>query len=162
MGGELWKKAAARLRIGNKSTLIIILIIGVIFMIAAGSGTKTATKSENTAPEISEEERLSDILGKIAGAGRVEVMISYYTSGEKSLAYEEKSSTAENDASSDKKAVLSDGEPVVVKEIYPRVRGVIVTADGADDEKIAGTIKEAVSTALDVPSYRVRVYARQK
>lgn len=27
---------------------------------------------------------------------------------------------------------MTDGEPMVVKEVYPKVRGVIVTADGAE------------------------------
>ena len=57
-------------------------------------------------------------------------MITYYSSSEKNIAYETKVSSREKEESEDKKAVMTDGEPMVVKEVYPKVRGVIVTADG--------------------------------
>ena len=62
-----------------------------------------------------EEERLANILSQIDGAGEVSVMITYYSSSEKNIAYETKVSSREKEESEDKKAVMTDGEPMVVK-----------------------------------------------
>jgi stage III sporulation protein AG len=89
-------------------------------------------------------------------------MITYYSSTEKSIAYETKQNTAQredkSEMSEDKKAVMTDGEPMVVKEVYPKVKGVIVTAEGAGDISVRKAISEAVAAALDVPAHRICIY----
>ena len=44
---------------------------------------------------------------------------------------------------------------MVVRETYPGVRGVVVTAQGADNAAVKRKLTEAVTAALDVPEYRV-------
>jgi len=53
-------------------------------------------------------------------------------------------------------------QPIVVKEINPEIKGVIVVAEGARNSKVKLKISEAVQTVLDVPAYRVTVLETNK
>lgn len=148
----------------NNQILFIIIIIGVVFMLISGGDGKKEKIKETVVPD--EETRLEEILSDIEGAGRVSVMITYYSTSEKDIAYETKTNTANRDVqteeSEDKKAVMTDGEPMVIKEIYPRAKGVIVTADGGGDAAVKQAISEAVTAVTEVPAHRIRIYKREK
>lgn len=149
-------------KIKNRNYIYIILIIGAAFMLLfPGTEKKSAVEQEEV--KISEETRLEKILSEMEGVGEVSVMITYYASSEKALAYETKISrksdtTGISDAeSSDEKAVMSDGEPVVLREVYPEVKGVVVIAEGAANVKVKKAICEAVSTALGIAMHKICV-----
>ncbi len=148
----------------NNQILFIIIIIGVVFMLISGGDGKKEKIKETVVPD--EETRLEEILSDIEGAGRVSVMITYYSTSEKDIAYETKTNTAnrevQTEESEDKKAVMTDGEPMVIKEIYPRAKGVIVTADGGGDAAVRQAISEAVTAVTEVPAHRIRIYKREK
>ena len=149
----------------NNRLICLILIIGVVLMVVAGGNKKeTATVSETASVNvIDEEKRLERILSQIDGAGEVSVMITYYSSSEKSIAYETKTASREDKSESeDKKAVMTDGEPMVVKEVYPQVKGVIVTADGAGIVSVRTAISEAVAASLDVPVHRICIFKKEE
>lgn len=146
--------------------ICIIFIIGVVLMVVAGGHKKEtpAVKTDNDISAASEEKRLAGILSEIDGAGRVSVMITYYSSTEKNIAYETKTASREDksEESEDKKAVMTDGAPMVVKEVYPKVKGVIVTAQGAGNATVRSAISEAVAAALDVPAHRICIYKKEE
>lgn len=149
----------------NKWTICLIFIIGVVLMVAAGGNENKSTsiKESVTVSIADEEERLERILSQIDGAGEVSVMITYYSSSEKNIAYETKTASREDKSESeDKKAVMTDGEPMVVKEVYPQVKGVIVTADGAGSVSVRTAISEAVAAALDVPVHRICIFKKEE
>ena len=141
----------------NNLVPLVILIIGIILMtsVSFGGGKREVQTSIDTAAE---EARLEDILSGIDGAGRVRVMVTYYGSTEQSLAYEIKSDKDESSKQEDKRAVMSGSEPVIVQELYPRVKGVIVVADGAEDITVKRALSEAVCAAMGVGISNVRVY----
>lgn len=127
----------------NNRLICLILIIGVVLMAVASVDKNKKADVQPTAAVTSvedEEKRLANILSQIDGAGEVSVMITYYSSSEKNIAYETKVSSREKEESEDKKAVMTDGEPMVVKEVYPKVRGVIVTADGGGNSAVRSAI----------------------
>ncbi len=136
-------------------------------MVAAG-GHKKSVPSVNTDVKQSaaedDESRLEAILSQIDGAGEVSVMITYYSSTEKNIAYETKTASREDksEESEDRKAVMTDGMPMVVKEVYPKVKGVIVTAQGAGNTTVKSAISEAVAAALDVPVHRICIYKKEE
>ena len=142
----------------NKNNLMIIgvIILGIIFMTAFGTDEKPKKEEEvNTA--LAQEQRLEEILSDIQGAGRVSVMITYEDTGEKDFAYEKR----KNDTSYDEKAVIADGTPLIIKEIEPEVKGVIVTADGGDDIRVKKALSEAVSAVLGVDAHRICIYKKK-
>jgi len=151
----------------NKGIFYLILIIGIVLMVFIGGDEKE--REENVKPEkdfeTSLEVRLEEIIGTIKGVGAVDVMITYYETAEKNIAYDVRESdktnhNQNNDKTIDKQAVISDGSPMIVKEVYPKVKGVIVSAEGANDVNIKKNISEAVQAVLDVPAHRVCVYEK--
>lgn len=138
-----------KLKKRNNIAMLIILIIGAaIIVFSSGSGGKTEV-TEYPANS-GEEERLEEILSEIEGAGNVSVMISYESTMEKDIAYD-----GNND-----RAVTSGGDVMVKREIYPKVKGVIVIADGADIPSVKQAIKEAVTAVTGAGANRVCVFSR--
>lgn len=148
----------------NKNNLIIclILIIGIVLMVVGGKDNKEENIETTKTEVVTDERRLEDILSQIDGVGEVSVMITYYSSSEKDLAYETKTSSRNLEESEDKKAVMTDGEPMVVKEVYPDVKGVIVTAQGAGGTDVKAAISEAVSATLDVPVHKICIFKKEE
>ena len=136
----------------NNRIMLVILIIGIVIIAVSGSipsRDKTEEPTETAADVQGEEERLSEILSQIDGAGRVSVMISYASTAEKELAGENEGRT-----------YTSGGDVVVKKETYPAVRGVIVIADGAGDSRVKQKITEAVTAVTGAAANHVCVYSR--
>lgn len=49
------------------------------------------------------------------------------------------------------------GEPYVVKELVPEIEGVVVAAQGAEDEYVIDEITQAVSVLFDLPVHKIKV-----
>ncbi len=148
----------------NNRMIIIILIIGTLFMILPGKkeSEPQKVKSEQKADE---SQALKELLAKIRGVGKVEVMITYSETEEKRLAYEEKSGRTDRGDSGyeeniAREAIMADGEPVILSKVYPKVKGVVVIAEGAGNPQVCSAISQAVMTALDVAPHRVCILER--
>lgn len=164
------KELAKLLKNRHIQLLGVIFIIGVVLMISFGGGAKDKDKKTDNAQAVQEiaddETRLSEILSQIEGAGKVSVMITYYGTAEKDIAYEVKTNSVgrdkENEESEDKRAVMTGDEPMVVKETYPEVKGVIIAAEGADRVYVRQAISQAVTAVLDVPAHRICIYKKEE
>lgn len=140
-------------------------------------GQEVRQSSASQLDEVTElENRLTDILSKIQDAGKVTVMITLKTGTEIIPAKDETVSdktTNENDTeggtrtineknTSEQVVFMNDqggtSKPLVLKEINPEIKGVIIVAEGAKDPKVKLKLTEAVQTVLDVPAYRVSVF----
>ncbi|QUH20693.1 stage III sporulation protein AG [Alkaliphilus sp. B6464] len=123
------------------------------------------------------EVRLKKILERIKGSGEVEVMVTFEMGSEiipASNTVETKDTTEEKDSNGGIRTVTSQNltenivttndntgnKPLVIKEIKPRVKGVIVVAEGADDIEVKMQLYDAVKTVLQVSGDRVQVYTR--
>lgn len=124
------------------------------------------------------ETRLKEILQKIKGSGEVEVMVTFEMGSEiipASNTVETNDATEEKDSNGGIRTVVSrnttenivttndntGNKPLVLKEIKPQVKGVIVVAEGADDIEVKMQLYEAIKTLLQVPGNRVQVYTRK-
>lgn len=136
----------------NNYILYIILIIGVVLMLFSGHKSDTSLP---IAEAYTEQEELSRIISSIDGAGKAEVIVTYYGSETNNIVYDTKTRNGETDRT----AVVSDGSAVSVGVSYPRVKGVVIVAEGANDADVRQAITEAVMVALDVPEYKVAVFA---
>lgn len=120
--------------------------------------------------------RLEEVLGQIAGAGSVQVMITLSSSDEQLFASEINETvrtTVENDGrggqrsteetSSQRQLTLQSSgqgggqQPVVTQVRAAVVRGVLVVAEGADDPLLRWQLSRAVQSVLDVPIHRIQV-----
>ncbi len=121
------------------------------------------------------EVKLQKKLSSIKGAGKVEVMITYSSSKEMVPAVnitESQTTTEEQDSGGGVRKVsqkdvnsqtvtMNDAggtKPLVVKEVEPEIKGVIVIAEGARDIRIKMDLMRAVQTALGVSAQQVEVF----
>ena len=120
------------------------------------------------------EQGLAEIISSINGAGKTRVLLTMESTVEqvyatnKNLSQDNSTNVDNSNSSSDKDVQaettyitveLSDGteETVLVKEIQPKVRGVLVVCAGGDDSIVKGKIIDAVTKALDISSSKVSV-----
>ena len=158
--------------------LIMVIVIAMILLIyfstfGSGNGSsnkdtggETATMADSTAQM---EEKLKGILAKVEGAGEVDVMIYYESTAEQVPAFSEDTtdtSSTNNGGESSTKSQKSDvakvqgssgSDALIIKEIAPEVRGVVVVAQGAGNISVRLNLLEAVTTLLDVPKEKVEV-----
>ncbi len=135
----------------HKSIILVILIIGIMLMLFTPPEKKET--AENNPLSFSESEALEKTVAKIKGAGKTSVLVTYYGTGTENIVFDTKTRNGETD----KKAVLSDGKAVTQGISYPRVKGVLVVSKGADNFSVKEEIIKAVTTALDIPEYKVAV-----
>jgi len=169
---------------------IIIIIAGST--IFSGKKTDTAVREQQKTTGASEparqttaaadalEVKLRSVLSQIQGVGKVDVMITYESSAEAVPAYDIKrseSNTREKDSEGGTRDITEEDydsvlaykdtaeggkTPVILKETQPKVRGVLVVAEGAGSVSIRGQIISAVTVVLDVPVHKVEVAQRKK
>lgn len=120
------------------------------------------------------EGKLKNILGKIEGAGEVDVMITFESSEQIEPAFNTnatKEETTEKDAqggertvvtSSENKTMItsSESKPVIIKTSEPKIKGVIVVASGAGDPGVKQTLYSAVQTSLQISGHQVEIYSK--
>lgn len=120
------------------------------------------------------EQQLEATLAEMSGVGKVKVMITLKTSEELVVEKDEpvsRSNTNESDSSGGNRIVTQvdstettvyttaggESRPYVVKTILPRVEGVVVVAQGADNGTVNQNITEMVQALFDVEAHKVKV-----
>ena len=171
--------------------LMIMAALGIVLLLASGLFLKGEGKSLSQMPktegdglnvgipmrqayENELESRLSDLLSKVEGAGKVEVMITLSQGAEIILAENMSSNETwmqENDsaggsrenrtkqAESSKIMLQGTGgqQPLVIKEIVPKVEGIIIVARGGDNILIKEALMNAAKTVLGVEMHKIQV-----
>ena len=178
-------------KLPKKNQLLILLLAGVLLFVIvlpvpdAGEGGETETQpaaaQAETDPASYEaylEEKTAQTLQYVEGVGRVNVMITLKSSGQKIVEKDQQSSTqtteeadsgggtrTTQDSTSDKTSIYeqdSDGSqtPYVSKELTPEIEGVIVIADGGDNAVVVQNITEAVQALFGVEAHKIKIMKR--
>lgn len=129
--------------------------------------------AETTAAAYAEEleQRLAQVVSDIAGAGSCHVMVTLENGVEYVYASEEKvgsdystegdrlSQTDDTESSVILVQTEQGYEGLLVTEMQPTVKGVVVVCAGGGDEAVRQRVVEAVTTVLNITSRRVCVVA---
>lgn len=123
---------------------------------------------------------MEEILSQIQGAGRVRVLVTLESGPELEMASnvtENRQTTQEGDTQGGTRTITDydqtrqvvivreqtgDEKPVVIREVKPKVLGVLVVAEGAGVSETRARLTDVVTTMLNIPAYRVRVEQKQK
>lgn len=156
----------------DKKSLLIILIGFVGMLLIAFSGFEEAEETEETYSHTYEnfsqqeqKEELESIIGDIAGVGRVKVMITYECSNESVFARnmtENKEETVSKTVS--EYIVVENGnneEGLLIKEVYPVVKGIAVVCDGGDNPTVKNEITMMLKAVFGISSNNISVTAMQ-
>ena len=189
-----WKSYwMSKLKKPKKEQLVVLLLFGVLLVVIALptttgtmgadkkdadiSGTQGAAGTDTAALTYEEqlEKRLSAILSQVAGAGRVEVMVTLESRGERIVEKdtpESRKSVEETDSSGGRRTTdeqdwgeetvyYEDGSggksPYVVKELEPNIEGVLVLAEGGDSAVVKQELLEAVQALFPIEVHKVKI-----
>lgn len=128
------------------------------------TSTQTTTV---TASSAALETRLAAILSEINGAGKVNVLITYYSTSELLTAATTNTHSTVTEGISNKSSTTSEttspiivgNDVIVLKEIMPEVKGVIVVAEGASDVRVRLELLRAVQTVLEIDANAIEIFA---
>lgn len=148
-------------------TAVIVIFVSSIDSSVRVSGQPDLTSRPTDNTELQAyteklESRLEAILAGMRGVGRVKVMITFDGTEEAVIASDEQSSENESGTSKSKRPSMlstsSGEEAIVLKELLPKVCGVVVVAEGARDVTVNMDIVSAVSTVLGIKQSNVQVF----
>lgn len=184
MGMEKWKLKMMEWmqnKKGKKEQLLILLLLGILLIVIAIPVERENSEIIEKTEEMSEEggdvsfatqmeTQLEMVLRNVQGVGKVSVMITLAETSEKIIEKDAETSVQTssgegtgNQTSTDRKesAVYSGrtGEeiPYVIKEISPKVEGVLVVAEGGDNAVVIEEISEAVQALFGIDPHKIKV-----
>ncbi len=168
---KTFKEMTDRLKKDKKAFITVIIGLSGMFLILlselpAFTSTEKADKQAESFYSSQElEAEVEKLISRVRGAGKVNVMLTYESNEEKIFAKDtETRLKGENESqNSDKHIVVdsADGETgLVIKTIYPKVRGVAVVCSGGDDPVVKSEISALISALFDIGSNRISIARR--
>jgi len=135
----------------------------------------TPAPCHTTRPEQALADELEAFFSLVEGAGRVRVMLSAPTNRETVFAIDSTTSrsyTLEEDAqggqrdhrqssTQEQTVIISDrngvDQPLILREIAPRVEGIVIIAEGGDNPFVRDALTRAAMAVLGVEAHKVQV-----
>lgn len=160
---SLFKKLFDKLKKDKKSMLIILLgISGMLLILFSGTDTVNADATEETSAGVYSQENISaqvkKLISDINGAGKTEVVITYENDFETVYAVNTDEKYSGNDIHTDREYIITDDETgLILKVLYPKVRGVAVVCQGGDDPVVKQKIYSVLSALFDISSNKISV-----
>lgn len=166
-GGKLgtsslqWEKEAAAAEAGTTE---------IEAVVTAGADTQTTYEAVL-------ERRVRDVLKHVDGVGTVDVLIVLKTSAEKVVQTDfnnSRSVTQEQDSSGGTRKTESEEQeqsavftgtdsgkaPVIQKEVYPEISGIVISAAGGGEPSVAAEITAAMEALFGLPANKIKVLKR--
>ena len=148
----------------------LVMLTGAVLLLWPSGNSSTGNssgRSESVTAEAADVQRqMEEILGKMAGVGQVQVMLTLEQSGERQLAQDGELSYSGSpqepeDYSRRWEAVMATGggeeAPLVTRQTYPVYRGALVVCQGGDRAEVRLAVTEAVTALTGLSADRVTV-----
>ncbi len=178
--------------IENLVVFLILLVITVIAINTIWNNEENETEDETAGYKVLAETgensniienneydlqiELEDILSKMDGIGKVDVLITYsqtstvvpmYSETESSTLTEETDSgggTRKQESSNINKEVITDEDNQAITQtiMFPKVEGAIIIAEGGGNVTTKTNIIQAVTAVTGLATYKVQVFEMQK
>lgn len=148
---------------GNKKLQFIIvlalsLLLLFIFIFNNNSKKTTVNETGEVVSYVTElENKLAKTLSEVEGAGDVSVVITVESGMETVLAME--TVKKENSTTTEIKEtpVIVNGKPIILKEKYPKIIGVLIVAKGAKNISVLTKIQQATISLLDININQIEI-----
>ena len=148
--------------------VLIVIVVGIILLaLPSGESQGSSVTAEGVTGAEEDfsvealEEKLSDILSKIEGAGKVSVVLTVRSGTERVLAVDRDcAESGEKSEVREETVVISTdaGEEVVlIGQNYPTFQGALVVCPGGDDPKVQLQISQALAALTGLGSNRITV-----
>lgn len=146
------------------------LVVGIIYFSLISSNKNTGASSSTNDDNISQEytnsmeyvafleNKLENVITKVKGAGDVEIAITLEKGFEYIYATEEEIKTTSNGSTiTSQTIVMVDGQPLLLEEIYPIIKGIVVIASGADDTFVKMNILSIIQTVIEIDNSKINI-----
>lgn len=165
----LWDKLKKIKHIEIYIAIIFAVIVIAIYFSSIRSPSKNSgsdtppTQNEQTLSASQEyatylENKLTAVLSKIKDAGEVNVIVTLENGFEYLYATEEETRvSADGSKVTTSTVIMVDGKPVLSKEVYPTIKGIVVTSTGADNIAVKLNLLNAVQTVVEVPNENLTI-----
>ena len=147
--------------------VVLILLAGILLMLLPTGGNEQGGKTEEGSREtfsLEETERkMEEVLGKIQGTGKLQVMLTLKSGPRVELAEDVDRSQSGEDMSRRSETVTlnrgsGSGEDVyVTNRFYPIYQGALVVCEGAEQAAVRLAVTEAVAALTGLSSDRITV-----
>ena len=169
---EWLQKLGRRFPIGGRDGVIRLLVIagaaGILLIALSEWLPRSSPAADSSAVAVTAsqveqalEQRITDLLGTVAGVGRCRVMVTL-ESGEQAVyaADTVRSSTDSGENLSESYLTVdTTAGPVglLLTRVQPTVRGVVVVCTGAEDPAVSQRVQAVITTAFHISERRVCV-----
>ena len=172
-------------RLKDKKTARILVLVGLagmaLILLSGWIGDRAAPKKTEPTADKDEayraaiEQSLTEMVANIVGSERVRVLVTLETGTQYLYANEVKQNTdktedsqsdgrtrtQQKDQNEQKYIIINAPEggevALLVTELAPAVKGVVVSCQNGEQEKVCAAVTNAVTTALDITAKRVCV-----
>lgn len=139
----------------------VLAVILLIFLFFSFEGKESNTNTQNTDVVSiyidNLENRLQSVLSKVDGAGNVSVVITVSSGMETVLAMTTTTKNTSNGVEIIETPLLVNGKTVVLKEVYPKITGVLIVAEGAKNIAVLTKIQQAAVSLLDININQIEI-----
>lgn len=151
-------------RLKNNKTaeyiFLAILSLTIIAVFAFSLSGKNSSVESSDAVDVyvrDLEDRLSNTLSKVDGAGKVSVVITVNSGMETIIATEKTSVTENGKTTVIDEPILVNGKTVTLMEKYPKIIGVLIVAEGAKNITVMQKIQQATISLLNIELSQVEI-----
>lgn len=153
--GNLWKKY---------KYVGLVVLAGILLMLLPGKKSDAQTQEGGGSFSLEDtERRMEELLGRMDGVGRVQVMLTLRSGETLSLA-EDSSATlgSGGDVRQDSQVLTVNRgsgkqEVVVTQRLYPSYQGAVVVCQGAGDSRVRLRVMETVTVLTGLSSDKISV-----
>ena len=152
-----------KIKKNKKLQYFIIAIISILIIICVFFSVSTEKKTTNTETDLitlyvtNLEEKLSKTLSKVSNAGDVSVVITVESGMETVLATKTVTTKTANGTEIEETPIIINGKTVVIKELYPKIIGVLIVAKGADNIYVRTKIQQATVSLLNIELNQIEI-----
>ena len=151
--------------------LVLVVVCGMLLLFLSYSGedgtpdtesvdSQETVSDEGTLEEYKQarEEELKELLQKVDGVGKAEVMITLKASNEKVTL---KDNTNKGETNEEKTVLVEnsdrDSSPYIIQEKEPEIEGIVIVCQGGYDSVIKREITDAVSALFSIESHKIKI-----
>ena len=155
--------------------IIFVAVLAVVYISSNNNNSKTSSSEFNVETYATNlEVKLKNVLSEISGAGKVSVMVmldggmkyEYATKSEEVTTSSSLTNGTNSKTTTNENIVMitQNGKqsPLVIREYFPDVIGVVVVCAGANNVAVKLNIISAVSTLLGVDSNKIEVIVGER
>lgn len=152
------KKLLSKIKI--EYLIIGIIAIVCLLTISGSFSKKTNSEDKSDVDEYVEnlESKLKKNLSLVSGAGKVSVIISVESGMETVLA----TVKTRDDETVTEEPFTVGGKTVVITETYPKISGVVIVAEGADNLQVRVSLINATCVFLNIDSEKIQILTRKR